>query len=304
MMRPFDLQVNGYGGVDFNGDSLTAEALHRACRELVKAGATQILATVITDTLPAMCGRLERLVALREHDPFAAEVIAGLHIEGPFINESPGYVGAHPAEAVVPAAVDSAKRLLEAAAGFARIVTLAPERDTGMAVTRFLAEEGVVVSAGHCNPTLDELDAALDAGLSMFTHVGNGCPMELQRHDNIIQRVLSRSDRLWCCFIADGVHVPFPALGNYLRCVGPERAIIVTDCTAAGGMPPGRYRLGGREIEIGEDLVAWGPGRAHLVGSTVSVAQTVERLSGNLGFDEARITRLIDANPRAALGWA
>ncbi len=301
-MRPLDLQVNGYGGVDFNGDALDEESLHRACRELARAGAAQVLATIITDTLPAMIARLRRLVSLRERDPFVAEFIAGIHIEGPFINEKPGYVGAHPAAAVVPADADSAKRLLEAAGGLTRIVTLAPERDSAMAVTRFLAGEGVVVAAGHCDPTLDELDAALDAGLSLFTHLGNGCPMTMHRHDNIIQRVLSRSGRLWCCFIADGVHVPFPALGNYLRCVGPARAIIVTDSTAAGGMPPGRYRLAGREIEIGEDRVAWAPGRAHLIGSTVSVDQTAEKLSAELGFDEALITRMMDTNPRSAVG--
>jgi len=301
-MRPLDLQVNGYGGVDFNGDDLEADALHRACRALAGAGAAQVLATVITDTLPAMCARLARLVALREADAFVAEIIAGLHIEGPFLNETPGYVGAHPAAAVVPASVEAAKRLLDAAGGLARMVTLAPERDEDLAVTRYLATEGLVVSAGHCDPSLEVLDAALDAGLSMFTHVGNGCPMMLPRHDNIIQRALSRSGRLWCCFIADGVHVPFPALGNYLRCAGIERCIVVTDCTGAGGMPPGRYRLASREIEIGEDLVAWAPGRAHLVGSTISVERTIGNLAGPLGLGEADIARLLDGNPRAALG--
>ena len=78
-----------------------------------------------------------------------------------------------------------------------------------------LADQGICVAGGHCNPTLDQLDAAIDAGLSAFTHLGNGCPKGQDRHDNIIQRVLSRSDKLWVCFIADGVHVPWSALGNY-----------------------------------------------------------------------------------------
>ena len=69
----------------------------------------------------------------------------------------------------------------------------------------------------------------------MFTHLGNGCPMQLHRHDNIIQRVLSLSDRLWISFIGDGAHVDFPALGNYLKCTGLDRAVIVTDAISAAG---------------------------------------------------------------------
>ena len=158
-----------------------------------------------------------------EQDPLVREVIWGIHIEGPFLNETPGYVGAHPPQAVRPADVDAMKRLLEAAGGLARLVTLAPERDPGSKVVRYLARQKVLVSAGHCDPSFDELRAAIDAGLSLFTHLGNGCPMMLPRHDNIIQRVLALRDRLTIMFIADGVHVPPLALGNYLRLAGIER---------------------------------------------------------------------------------
>ena len=115
------------------------------------------------------------------------------------------------------------QRLLDAAGGLTRMVTLAPECDPWLAVTKQLARQGICVAAGHCNPTLDQLDAALDAGLSMFTHLGNGCPLQLHRHDNIIQRVLSRAGKLWISFIADGIHIPWLALGNYLAMTGMER---------------------------------------------------------------------------------
>src|SRR4030095_15427595 len=131
---------------------------------------------------------------------------------------------------------DSMRRLLDAADGLARLVTLSPESDPGFAVTRMLAAEDVRVSAGHTNASLDELKAAIDAGLSMFTHLGNGCPMQMHRHDNIIQRALSLSDKLWICFIADGAHVAFPALGNYLRAAGLDRCVIVTDAIAPASL--------------------------------------------------------------------
>ena len=139
-MIPLDLQVNGFGGVDFNDETITAEDLHRACEDLRKSGAGQILATVITDSIDSMCARLARIVELREADPLAKELITGLHIEGPFLNETPGYIGAHPAEHAKPANPDGMRRLLEAGAGLTRLVTLAPERDPDFATTRMLAQ--------------------------------------------------------------------------------------------------------------------------------------------------------------------
>src|SRR5215213_4340061 len=80
----FDLQVNGYAGVDFNSDELTGDALEEACRRLRADGVDQILATVITDDLDAMRRRLSRLAKFRSASTLAAETIAGLHVEGPF----------------------------------------------------------------------------------------------------------------------------------------------------------------------------------------------------------------------------
>ncbi|MEX0777886.1 MAG: hypothetical protein WD042_19465 [Phycisphaeraceae bacterium] len=301
-MSYFDLQVNGYGGVDFNQDGLTADDLHRACQKLHDDGVAGILATIITDHLPTMCGRLSRLVELRRGDELAQRIIRGLHIEGPFINPRDGYRGAHPADAVKPANLDDAKRLIDACDGLARLVTLAPDCDADMAVTRHLAKQGVVVSAGHCDPTLDQLRAALDAGLTMFTHVGNGCPMLMHRHDNIIQRVLSLADRLWLCFIADGVHVPFFTLHNYLRSAGLQRCIVVTDAIAPAGLGPGRYTLGRWQLVIGDDLAARAPDGSHLVGSAMSMPRAVANLRQHLGLSDEQIDQLTRGNPLRAMG--
>ena len=169
-MNYFDLQVNGYAGVDFNADDLTQEQLHTACRRLRDDGVDGILATIITDHLPAMASRLRRLVTLRQQDNLAGEVIHGFHIEGPFISQAAGFVGTHPVAATRDADVETTKQLLDAAGGLAKIVTLAPERDPGFRTTQFLANEGICVAAGHCDPTRDQLIAAVDHGLRMFTH--------------------------------------------------------------------------------------------------------------------------------------
>src|SRR5262249_48853507 len=151
-----DLQVNGYADVDFNADELSTERVAAVCGRLRDEGVAGILATVITAGLSAMCRRLANICRVREADPAVAAMIWGIHIEGPFLNEQPGYIGAHPADAAKPADIDAMKRLLEAAGGLAKIVTLAPERDAQSRVTRYLAGQGIAVSAGHCNPSLDE----------------------------------------------------------------------------------------------------------------------------------------------------
>jgi N-acetylglucosamine-6-phosphate deacetylase len=299
--RYLDLQVNGYAGVDFNQDDLTADAFHAACARL-RADGVSCLATIISDDLDAMCGRLRRIVTLREADPLAAEVVRGVHIEGPFISGVDGFRGAHPRDAVRDAIPDEMERLLDAAGGLARIVTLAPERDAGCRVTRLLASRGIVVSAGHTDASVEQLLAAVDAGLSMCTHLGNGCPMQLHRHDNIVQRMLSLAGRVWVSFIADGVHVPFVALGNYLRLVGPDRAIVVTDAMAAAGCGPGRFALGRWRVTIGDDLVARAPDGTHLVGSAATMAHVEALMRRELRLADDELQRLTSDNPRRVLG--
>lgn len=297
-----DLQVNGYGGVDFNQDALTGEQLEQACLKLRANGVGCILATLITEEVETVYRRLENIVKLRDQSELAREMIAGFHIEGPFINPADGYRGAHPKDAVRPADVSVMQRMLEAGRGLVRLVTLAPEQDAGMKVTRMLAGSGVIVSAGHCDPSLEQLRAGVDAGLSLFTHLGNGCPMMMHRHDNIIQRVLSMADRLRICFIADGVHVPFPALSNYLKIVGVDRAVVVTDAIAPAGLGPGKYTLGRWELLIEEDMVARAPDRSHFVGSAISMPQTIQNLTGPLGLSIGDAMKLVRDNPARVLG--
>lgn len=298
----FDLQVNGYLGVDFCSADISLEDCRKACDALRADGIGGILATMITDHVPALETKLRQLVRYREEDDLVRETIRGFHVEGPFINATEGYVGAHPPEAVKPANVDDAKRLLEAGGGLVRLVTLAPENDENAATTRFLVESGVTVSAGHCDPSFDCLERAIDAGLSMVTHLGNGCPVVLPRHDNFIQRVLSLADRLWLCFIVDGAHVPWFALRNYIRLAGVERTIATTDAILASGLGPGRYELSGFPIEIDEEGVARRPGSPNLAGSTVRGFQVAANLREHLGFSADEVDAVFRRNPLEATG--
>lgn len=193
------------------------------------------------------------------------------------------------------------KRLLDAGEGQVCMVTLAPEHDPGLQTTRYLADAGVIVSAGHTDASLDVLSAAADEGLSMLTHLGNGCPACMPRHDNIIQRALSLSDGLTLCFIADGTHVPFFALNNYLQRAGVKRCVIVSDAIAPAGLGPGRYTLSRWHLEIGEDMVARSVEGAHLVGSAISLRRSADNLRDNLGLTPQDIHQLTHLNPKSIL---
>lgn len=297
-----DLQVNGYAGVDFNSDDLSAESLHGACKRLASDNVAGILATVITNDIDRMATRLRRLAELREADPLVQQIIWGVHIEGPFISSHPAYAGAHPVSATCSACLDKTQRLLDAADGLARIVTLAPERDPQMKVTKFLADQGVCVSAGHCDSSLDQLNAAIDAGLSMFTHLGNGCPSQLSRHDNIIQRALSCANDLWISVIADGVHIPWPAFGNYLKAANINRVVVVTDAISAAGMASGRFPLGDQEVIVDEQGATWSADRSHLFGSSATMLQMAAKLKQSLGLSDKQVAQLTYLNPRCVLG--
>jgi N-acetylglucosamine-6-phosphate deacetylase len=297
----FDLQVNGYAGIDFNADNLQPEQIVHACEQLEQHGVAGFLGTVITAEVETMCQRIRVLAQAIDVSPIVKRVMRGIHVEGPFINASPGFVGTHPTEAVLPAAVPTMQRLIDSGAGLVRLVTLAPEQDSGYATIRWLADQGIVASAGHCDPTLEQLRCAVDSGLSMFTHLGNGCPLLLNRHDNVIQRVLSLSSRIWICFIADGVHVPFTALSNYLKLAGTERAIVVSDSMSAAGIGAGRFSLASMEVVVDENLATWSSDGQHLMGSACPLHIAHRNLVMKLGVTDDDAWSLTCRNPRRAM---
>lgn len=300
-MRPVDLQVNGYAGADFSATDLTLDECRAACEALAADGVDAILATLITDSIDTLAACLRRLRAFRDADKTVRSMIAGFHLEGPFLSPQPGFVGAHAIRWIRPADPDAMALLLDAGSGLVRLVTLAPEQDPDCRTIDLLVRRGVAVAAGHTDATLPQLHRAIAAGVSLITHLGNGCPVALPRHDNIIQRMLAVADKLMVCFIPDGIHVPFFALKNYLAVVGIERCIMVTDAISAARLGPGLHRLGGEPVEVDAGGAARRPGAANLAGSTLTMPQLRRNLSRELGFPEPDLVRVLDTNPRAAV---
>ncbi len=301
-MAPIDLQLNGYKGIDFNADDLSVEQLTMACQAVRKDGGHSMLATVITDRLDLMLSRIDQLARMREQSTLIADVMVGIHVEGPFISPTAGYVGAHPVEHVLPATVVNAQALVSAGRGLIRLMTLAPEHDAEFQTTQWLMQQGILVSAGHCDPSTEVLNAAITSGLSAFTHLGNGCPLHMHRHDNIIYRVLAADALRWVMIIPDGIHLPPPLMRTIIRSVGIERIIAVTDATAAGGMGAGHFSLGSQEVVVEPDGAAWASDRSHLVGSTASMKRVCEILEQGVGLTQNEIVQITEVNPSLAIG--
>lgn len=297
----FDLQVNGFAGVDFQDEALDRGALRRAVDALRAHGTGGILLTLITDRPDALARKLEQIERHRAADPVIAAVVAGYHLEGPHLSARPGYHGAHPPECMTAPDAAWFDRLQAAAGGRIRLVTLAPEWPGSPAYIAHLAEQGVRTAIGHSDASEAEIDAAIGAGLTLCTHLGNGVPMELPRHDNIIQRLLAR-DELTAVFIADGLHVPPGVLRNFVRAKPPGRVLFTTDCMAAAGAGPGRYRIGRLAIEVGADGVVREPGRPNFAGSALTMDRCAANAAAWLGWPVESVAAACGSGVRAALG--
>lgn len=298
-----DIQVNGYAGVDFNQNHLTLEQLEYACHKLRSDNVECILIALITAPLKDLAIRVRTIVSYRKQSSLVAAMVRGIHLEGPFISPLDGFRGAHPLDAIRSPDLGTMQDLLALGEDTIRLVTLAPELPGALPLIEWLRNHQVVVAAGHCDPSLAQLESALDAGLSLFTHLGNGCPQWLHRHDNIIQRVLSLKNRLWVSFIADGIHIPIPALKNYLALVGLERVIITTDAMAAAGASTGTFTLSDLELDVGSDGVVVLPGTRQFAGSAISMPASELILAHQLGLSPSDIERVTRTNPLKALGY-
>ena len=293
-----DLQVNGYMGVDFNDPKTTLTQIQYAAQAMRTDGVVMALPTVITSDLDSMTVCLRNLVAAIEAEPQVAEIFKGLHIEGPFFPVQPGYIGAHPPQHALQANLPALERLLDASQGYARLVTLAPEVDQTGQLTRCCVDRGCVVAAGHTDASLDDLRRCIDCGLTLFTHLGNGCPKLMDRHDNIIYRALRLQSQLSYTLIADSFHIPELLFRNLLDWVDHSRLAVVSDAISATGLGPGEYRLGQRTVHIGADRAARDASGQHFVGAASSMRDADHWLTEQLDLSLDLRRMLLVENPR------
>lgn len=282
----FDPQVNGFAGVDFKSAGLTADAVEHAAAALAAAGCSHFLPTVTTAAVDRMEAQLAALAAARTGR--VRDAVPGFHVEGPFLSPVEGFRGAHDPACMRHPDPAVYERLQRAAGGRIVMLTLAPELPGAVELIRRAAADGVTVCAGHSDAGGAELEAAVRAGLRLWTHLGNGCPVRLHRHDNVINRALACPE-LAASVIPDGIHLPPAALGRLTAGLGPSRLIATTDAMAAAGSPPGIYSLGDKRLEVGADRVVRDVGGTYFAGSSLTPLEGLYNLVriGGLGMQAA-----------------
>ncbi|MEU3030301.1 N-acetylglucosamine-6-phosphate deacetylase [Streptomyces incarnatus] len=285
-----DLHNHGGGGASFSG---TAEQILTAIRTHRAHGTTTLVASTVTDEMDLLVRQAGLLSELAEQGD-----IAGVHFEGPFI--SPCRKGAH-SEALLrdpePAEV---RKLIDAARGQARMLTLAAELPGGIDSVRLLAEHGVIAAIGHTDATYEQTVDAIEAGATVATHLFNAMPALGHRTPGPVAALLE-DERVTVELINDGTHLHPAALELAFRHAGADRVAFITDAMDAAGTGDGRYMLGPLEVEVSEGVARLVEGGS-IAGSTLTLdrafkrAVTVDRLP----VEDA--VKALSANPARLLG--
>ncbi|MEK4852113.1 amidohydrolase family protein [Paenibacillus sp. FSL H7-0756] len=290
-----DLQVNGGWGLDFNTLPLVPETVAGLSRRLLARGVTSYCPTLITNGPDQLTLAASAIAETVRTQPDIAGLIAGIHLEGPFLSPEDGPRGAHPLEHICPPDWEAFCRWQEAAEGLIRIITVSPEWPGAAAFISQCSATGVRVSIGHTAASPEQIREAVAAGAVMSTHLGNGTHLTLPRHPHYLWEQLA-ADELYGCIIADGCHLPDALLKVILR-VKQSRAILVSDAVSLSGMAPGAYRL-----HIGGDVVLTPEGRLHLAGHPRLLAGSAMMLADQVAYlARAGLVPLADALDCASL---
>jgi len=297
-----DLQINGFAGIDFQQDDLTEDELLRAVDGLQQSGCTRFLLTLITDDWQRLTRRLHHLHRLRSNHPRLRQAIGGWHIEGPFLSPEPGYRGAHDPSRMLDPKPEHLTQLRSTVGSAPLLLTLAPEREGAIDCIAGAANQNIVVSLGHTNASSVVLERAVKAGATGFTHLGNACPQLLDRHDNLLWRVLDVPG-LTFSLICDLHHVSPPLFRLIHRAASQGRVYYTTDAMAAAGAPAGVYSLGSLNLEVGTDGIVRQPGQTNFAGSALSPIEGVGRAARMLNCSWRQTWGGFSVRPARFMGW-
>ena len=244
-----DLQINGHGGIWFSNATLTPAEVVKTVEPLFGAGITRVLPTLVTASHEEFSNGFSAIRQACEQNAWVDQMIAGCHLEGPFISAEDGPRGAHPLKHVRPANWEEFLKLQDAAGGRIRLVTLAAESEGAPEFIRRAVDSGVTVAIGHTAANSDQIQAAADAGARLSTHLGNGAHGQIRRHPNYIWDQLGDS-RLVASIITDSHHLPPSVIRSIIRTKTPAGVVITCDAAGLAGCPPGEYEAASGNVEI------------------------------------------------------
>ena len=270
-----DIQVNGFAGFDLNVATVTPEDVSAMVQALWKVGTGFLCPTVVTGSFDRIRNSLHAITEASKVDSLVAHSILGIHLEGPYISAEDGPRGAHPLEHVRDPDWDEFQRWQDIADGKISIVTLAPEKQGAIPFIEKLVADGIVVALGHTDASVDDIQAAIDAGARLSTHLGNGAHALIRRHPNYIWEQLG-ADELWASLIVDGHHLPPSVVKSMMRAKTLDRCLLVSDAVALAGMKPGIYQFAEKSVELTADRCVRLVGTEYLAGSAIELARGIE----------------------------
>ncbi len=292
-----DVHIHGAGGHDVMEG--TEQAMSTVAKTLARHGTTSFLATTVTASPDDTCRSVEGIARYITQQFGAlqprAEVL-GVHYEGPFINKVRR--GVHPAEWIQSPSADLLQRFLRAAAGTARILTIAPEVLGAAPCIKAARDAGVVVAMGHTDATYEQARAGIALGVRHAVHVYNAMRPFSHRDSGVIGAVLT-SPEVTAELIADGVHVEEAAMRILVQAKGAARMILISDGLSATGMPDGKYMLGKFEVSVSGGVCRNSEGK--LAGSTLTLDRALRNVVA-LGIPLQDAVRMLTANPAKLLG--
>ncbi|WP_393081492.1 N-acetylglucosamine-6-phosphate deacetylase [Streptomyces sp. LN704] len=286
-----DLHNHGGGGASFT--SGTVEEVLRGVHTHRLHGTTTVVASTVTGDMDGLAQRAGLLSELAEQGD-----IAGIHFEGPFI--SPCRKGAHSEELLRDPDPAEVRKLIDAARGRARMVTLATELPGGLDSVRLLAEHGVIAAIGHTDATYEQTVEAIDAGATVATHLFNAMPPLGHRTPGPIAALLE-DERITVELINDGTHLHPAALQLAFHHAGAGRVAFITDAMDAAGFGDGRYLLGPLEVEVSEGVARLVEGGS-IAGSTLTLDRAFQRAVTIDRLPVEDVVAALSANPARLLG--
>lgn len=288
-----DVHIHGAQGRDLMDGTL--ESLEAVSETLARHGTTSFLATTLSapDT--------DTEVALRGYAAHSGRVASGarplgIHMEGPFLNplrrgtHNPGYLRSSDPRAL--------RRFVEWSGGSIRKMTVAPEMDPGLELTREAIKHGIHVSIGHTDATYAQTEAAIEAGALQATHTFNAMRPFHHREPGVIGAVLN-DPRVFAEVIADGIHVHPSAVLLLLKSKGVDRIQLVTDGLSAVDMPDGRYPLGDKTIVVQQGQCRDPDGT--LAGSILTLDRAVHNLVEWFDLPASEAITAASASPARAI---
>ncbi|QIP88625.1 N-acetylglucosamine-6-phosphate deacetylase [Streptomyces sp. Tu 2975] len=286
-----DIHNHGGGGASFT--SGTAEDVLHGVMTHRRHGTTTLVASTVTGDMDFLAHRAGFLSELVEQGD-----LAGIHFEGPFI--SPCRKGAHSEELLRDPDPAEVRKLIDAARGTAKMVTLATELPGGIDSVRLLAEHGVIAAIGHTDATYEQTREAIDAGATVATHLFNAMPALGHRAPGPIAALLE-DERITVELINDGTHLHPAALELAFRSAGAARVAFITDAMDAAGFGDGRYQLGPLEVEVKDGVARLVEGHS-IAGSTLTLDTAFKRAVTVDRIPVEDVVTAISANPAKLLG--